>query len=100
LESELEAVLSKASTLFPGCKTENCTWDDVFDQIDAANAAYEAKAPKGSFRNFIRGGKADARTLDSLCSIIPEEQGLGVLRGGLSFFFQVSLLRIEISYIS
>ncbi|KAI4685099.1 hypothetical protein J4E81_008912 [Alternaria sp. BMP 2799] len=95
LESELEAVLSKASTLFPGCKSENCTWDDVFEQIDAANAAYETKAPKGSFRNFIRGGKADARTLDSLCSIIPEEQGLGVLRGGLSFIFQAWEQRIE-----
>jgi len=91
LESELEAVLKKASAVFPGCKTESCTWNDVFERIDAVKEAYDAKAPKGSFRSFIRNGKADATTLNSLCFIIPEEYGLGVLRGGLSFIFQVPL---------
>ncbi|KAI4629071.1 uncharacterized protein J4E87_003331 [Alternaria ethzedia] len=93
--NELEAVLKKASAVFPGCKTESCTWNDVFERIDAMKEAYDAKAPKGSFRSFIRNGKADATTLNSLCFIIPEEYGLGVLRGGLSFIFQAWEQRIE-----
>ncbi|KAI4950374.1 hypothetical protein J4E91_004256 [Alternaria rosae] len=95
LASELEAVLKEAGAIFPGCKTESCTWDDVFEQIDAVKEAYAAKAPKGSIRNFIRNGKADAKTLNSLCFIIPEDHGLGVLRGGLSFIFQAWEQRIE-----
>jgi hypothetical protein len=98
LKSELEAVLKEASAVFPGCKTENCTWDDVFEQIDAVKEAYDAKAPKGSFRNSIRGGKADAKTLKSLISIIPDEKGLSILRVGLSFIFQVPLLHTCVDF--
>ena len=86
--------------MFPGCKTESCTWNDVFEQIDALKVAYDAKAPKGSIRSFIRNNKADAATLNSLCFIIPEDHGLGVLRGGLSFIFQVPLLYMRISILA
>ena len=77
--------------MFPNFKSENCSWNDVFEQIDTVERAYDAKAPKGSLRSRIRDGKSDAQTLNSLLFVIPDEKGLSILRGGLSFIFQVQL---------
>ena len=50
---------------------------------------YSGKAPKDSFKDLVRRGQGLARALESLTDLIPDENGLSVLRASLSFVFRV-----------
>ncbi|KAH7375239.1 hypothetical protein B0T11DRAFT_323291 [Plectosphaerella cucumerina] len=73
---------------------ENCSWQEVLDSMESATAQYGAKAESNRLRALPRN-KATAVTLESMTDMIPEESGLGVLRGGLKTIFKLVNRRID-----
>lgn len=69
---------------------EDCSWQEVLDSMESATAQYGAKAESNRLRRLPRN-KATAVTLESMTDMIPEESGLGVLRGGLKTIFKVCM---------
>lgn len=66
------------------------SWNDVLRLIEAAEDHYVEKGTRNWFRQKLRKGENVATVLQSLTELIPEEYGLGVVRGGLSILFTVS----------
>lgn len=66
------------------------SWNDVLKLIEDAEDQYAEKAKHSWFRQKLRRGENVASVLQSLTDLLPEEYGLGVLRGGLSILFTVS----------
>lgn len=58
--------------------------------IKDAEDQYLEKGKGSWIRRKMRNGEDVAAVLQNLTDMIPEEQGLGVLRGGLSLIFTVS----------
>lgn len=58
--------------------------------IKDAEDQYLEKGKGSWIRRKMRRGEDVAAILQSLTEMIPEEKGLGVLRGGLSLLFTVS----------
>jgi hypothetical protein len=58
------------------------------DSMDAAKTEHHLKGDKSKIRNLTRN-KAVAVTLEGLAGMIPEQDGLGILRGGLKLVFKV-----------
>lgn len=68
---------------------ETCTWQQVVDAAKEAETEYEGKAPKISIRRVFRS-EALVRNLAPFLEGIPDNDGLGFLKGGLTLLFQVS----------
>lgn len=66
----------------------NCSWDDVLDSMESARTEHSTKSDKNKLRAVPRN-RAIVTTLHSLCEMIPEQDGLSVLRGGLKLVFGV-----------
>ena len=58
--------------------------------IELAKTKYASKTDKNKGRAFVRNRPA-MKTIHALCNVIPEENGLSVLRGGLMLTFKVCL---------
>jgi hypothetical protein len=90
---KLEEVLSRSQLGDVKIDLQNSSWDDVLDSIgdyvDKAKSAYESKASSSTPRRILRKGEPAAKILDRLTAMIPDQNGLSVLRGGLSYIFQV-----------
>lgn len=82
--------LQRANTEIDMTHFEACSWQDVLDSMETAAAQYSAKTNSNRLRALPRN-KATAVTLESMTDMIPEESGLGVLRGGLKTIFKVSM---------
>ncbi len=67
-------------------------WQDVVDAIETAKAQDQAKADKSllGMRARLRKSGPEIAVLDSLTAMIPDQNGLSVLRGGLTTLFKVS----------
>jgi hypothetical protein len=65
-------------------------WQDVVDAIEASKAQDAAKADRSSLRARLRKSGSEIALLDSLAGMIPDQDGLSVLRGGLTTLFKVS----------
>lgn len=71
-------------------KPQECGWNDVLDCIAIAKISYNDKGKENKTRSWSHNADATADVLDSLASMIPDENGLSsVLRQGLVFIFQV-----------
>lgn len=68
---------------------DNCTWTDVFNLMQNASSEYREKSESSKMRAAQRD-KAIAVTLLSLTDMIPEQDGLSILRGGMSTIFKVT----------
>jgi len=64
------------------------TWADILDSISAARATHAEKSENMKERSLPKN-RAIVATLDSLTAMIPEENGLSILRGGLGLVFKV-----------
>jgi hypothetical protein len=66
-------------------------WQDVVDAIETAKAQDQAKADKSllGMRARLRKLGPEIAVLDSLTAMIPDQNGLSVLRGGLTTLFKV-----------
>lgn len=67
------------------------SWDDVLKSIQDANEEYLTKSEKNTPKNVYNGHKNKAliMTLHSLTDMIPDQDGLSVMRGGLKLIFKV-----------
>lgn len=63
-------------------------WDDVLESIHDAKEQYHPKSEKNKLQNVYRN-KALIMTLHSLTDMIPDQNGLSVMRGGLKLIFKV-----------
>ena len=65
-----------------------CSWDDVLGSIEETRVEYERKAGKNRLRAIPRS-PVIVTTLHGLTEMIPEQDGLSILRGGLKLIFGV-----------
>jgi hypothetical protein len=68
---------------------ETCSWDQVFEELNNAEEAYKVKGKINPIRRAFRHGAGFSRTLRPLVDGIPQDNGLGLLRGGLQIIFNV-----------
>jgi hypothetical protein len=66
-----------------------CCWQDVVDAIEAAKACDQAKADKSFIRARLRKSAAELGVLESLTNMIPDQDGLSILRGGMMTVLKV-----------
>lgn len=94
VDSVLCASVLKSMLVVPDGSIERAegvqSWNDVMKLIQEAENQYMEKAKRNWFRQKLRKGEDVATVLQNLTEMIPEEYGLGVLRGGLSILFTVS----------
>lgn len=69
-------------------KHKGILWDDVLESIHDAKEQYHTKSEKNKLQNVYRN-KALIMTLHSLTDMIPDQNGLSVMRGGLKLIFKV-----------
>ncbi|KAJ8127182.1 hypothetical protein O1611_g6456 [Lasiodiplodia mahajangana] len=66
---------------------KNCTWQDVLEQLSKAEQESEAKQ-KAWHRKARRAVAKVSEDVNPWLKLIPSENGLSVLNGGLAVFFQ------------
>lgn len=71
-------------------KPQGCGWEDVLTCIASAKATYDDKGMKSKIRAWSRNAETTVDFLKSLAGIIPDDEGLSVLRQGLVIIFQVT----------
>lgn len=71
-------------------KPQGCGWKDVLDCVAVAKASYDDKGKKSKVRAWSRNADTTVDFLKSLAGIIPDDEGLSVLRQGLVIIFQVT----------
>lgn len=76
---------------------ENCSWEDVLDQMTRAKGDYEdrAKGLKNTFRKVWRkmGDDAVQSYSSPVLDMMPSDYGLSTVRAGLAFVFYVRKLQ-------
>lgn len=65
-----------------------CSWDDLLESMLSAKNEYEVKMSKGKTFSSPKSRIVIA-TLHSLTDMIPDQNGLSVMRGGLRYIFEV-----------
>ncbi|KAF4966054.1 hypothetical protein FSARC_6254 [Fusarium sarcochroum] len=78
----------------PSSGSNDCSWSEVMASMEAASQEYKVKGENHKMRALQRN-HAVAATLASLTDMIPESDGLSVLRGGLNSIFKLLRKRIE-----
>lgn len=70
---------------------KDCTWDDILDLIATSRRDYEQKAAglKGLFRKALRKAGDNYARIAPLFEMIPGDEGLSVLKGGLGWILTV-----------
>ncbi|KEZ45104.1 hypothetical protein SAPIO_CDS2536 [Scedosporium apiospermum] len=91
--SDLEEILNNWETIEPGMEPQPCRWEDVMAAIETAKETYAMKATNKG-RAVLRN-MATIKTLQALSQVVPEQDGLSVLRGGLTLVFKLIERRIE-----
>ncbi|KAK3326168.1 hypothetical protein B0H66DRAFT_600302 [Apodospora peruviana] len=94
LSSVLELVEALDST-FHSHHTNNC-WHDVIEAIETAKAIDKAKGEKSPVRAYMRKSKAELDLLESLAGMVPDQDGLSILRGGLVTMCKLVTARLEL----
>ncbi|KAH7111187.1 hypothetical protein EDB81DRAFT_367857 [Dactylonectria macrodidyma] len=67
---------------------ESCSWIQVFDELEKAKKEYESRANNNVFRKAIRKGHGIARNVKPFLEGIPQDDGLGLLKGALLIIFK------------
>ena len=70
---------------------KDCAWDDILDLIATSRRDYEQKAAglKGLFRKAFRKAGDNSVRIAPLFEMIPGDEGLSVLKGGLGWILTV-----------
>jgi hypothetical protein len=69
-----------------------CSWDEVLDSIYVAKSEYEGKTSSQILRAIPRNSVL-VGALRSLADMIPDQDGLSVMRGGMKYIFEVQNFR-------
>lgn len=81
------SILHADDDLIRAFRYEDCSWDEVVSTMEAARAESDKRKRKLPVR--IYKNRALVTTLESLSDMIPDQNGLSVLRGGLKTIFKV-----------
>ncbi|KAI1362584.1 hypothetical protein F5Y08DRAFT_270953 [Xylaria arbuscula] len=71
------------------------TWEGVLEQLDSATTIYDQKTRGNPARAMMRKGQALSRDLILLLEALPNDNGLGLLKGGLLVIFHAVKRRSE-----
>lgn len=63
----------------------------MYDAIEAAERAYREKGAKNPLRRTFRHGNAITRNVKPMLDGIPDSDGLGLIKGGLTILFAASV---------
>ncbi len=88
--STLSSVLRDVEGVDSNLASRSNCWQDVVNAIEAAKTQDSAKAEKSSMRARLRKLGPEISMLESLATMIPDQNGLSVLRGALVTMFKVS----------
>ncbi|KAF4978171.1 hypothetical protein FZEAL_5416 [Fusarium zealandicum] len=69
------------------CKPDSCSWKQVIEEIQSTKDFYQSRGDKNPIRRCFRKGPGIARNFIPLLESIPQEDGLGLLKGGLLIIF-------------
>jgi hypothetical protein len=70
-----------------------CSWESVLGELDEAKQIYMEKGTRIPLRRGLRHGSGIARNLKPLLEGIPQDDGLGFIKGGFIIIFNVSTIR-------
>ncbi|KAK0638305.1 hypothetical protein DIS24_g9971 [Lasiodiplodia hormozganensis] len=94
---DLQAVIAEFQSSFPNSDLEldaqNCSWDDVFKQLESAQVRHEAMENDGGIgylRKLWRKAGENANRIDPWLDFIPDEKGLNIVRAGLVVILQLA----------
>ena len=79
---------SDASGIISAFRHRGFSWDDVLESIDSARKHHNTKAETRKISDLYKT-RALITTLHSLTDMIPDQDGLSVMRGGLKLIFKV-----------
>lgn len=68
---------------------EKVTWEDVTDELEKIEAIYQDKGLGNPIRRSFRRGAAYTNTAAHLLAAIPNDDGLGLLKGALLVVLKV-----------
>jgi len=85
----LAGALRAVQSVDAGLNHGYCCWQDVVDAIETAKARDQAKADKSFIRAGLRKSGAQLGVLESLTNMIPDQDGLSILRGGMMTVLKV-----------
>lgn len=68
---------------------DSCSWSHVFQELNEAKSVYEELGAKSRIRRAFRHGSGISRNITPLLDGIPQEDGLGLIKGGLKILFNV-----------
>lgn len=71
------------------CDPKSCCWNNVIEELEDAHRVYQEKGDRNFARRTFRQGSGVARNLIPMLESIPQDDGLGVLKGGFLVIFNV-----------
>ena len=83
-------VLHDVEVVDDSLPSRSCGWQDVVNAIESATAQDKAKADKSIVRARLRKSAPELAVLESLANMIPDQDGLSILRGGLTTLCKAS----------
>ncbi|KAF4959593.1 hypothetical protein FSARC_10679 [Fusarium sarcochroum] len=70
------------------CDLEKCSWSQVFDELEEAKTSYWKRARNNPVRSFLRKGGGITRNLKPLLEGIPQDDGMGLIKGAFVIIFK------------
>ncbi|KAI0386148.1 hypothetical protein F5Y04DRAFT_116479 [Hypomontagnella monticulosa] len=95
--SALEAIAESpenAKDIISTFKHQGFSWDDVLQSIHEATNEYNTRLGGNGIKN-VHNNRILIKTLHSLTDMIPDQDGLSVMRGGLKLIFKLLQKRID-----
>ncbi|KAI6779287.1 uncharacterized protein J7T54_001017 [Emericellopsis cladophorae] len=71
------------SSFFVDFNLDECSWEQVFDEVWHAKEVYEKKATRNPFRRCLRHGHGFQRNVKPLTEAVPGENGMGLIKGAM-----------------
>ncbi|RSL58864.1 hypothetical protein CEP54_007595 [Fusarium duplospermum] len=84
-----------ASDFWGNVNPDSCSWDQVFAELEDTKKVYWSKADGNPIRRCFRHGQGFSRNVMPLLESIPQDDGLGLLKGGLQVLFNAVKRRTD-----
>ncbi|RSM04786.1 hypothetical protein CDV31_009877 [Fusarium ambrosium] len=84
-----------ASDFWDNFNPDSCSWDQVFAELEDTKTVYRSKADGNPIRRCFRHGQGFSRNMMPLLESIPQDDGLGLLKGGLQIIFNAVKRRTD-----
>lgn len=74
----------------------DCSWEDVYQELESARATYDEKGQNNVIRGVFRHGGGFTRNLTPMLDGLPQDNGIGLIRGALKVVFNVGWTALEL----